>query len=65
MMCVKLELGMENRIDQATAFHVNQAIKIKKSRGERAAVKFLQEQNVPIEIALRVVSKTFCKSREI
>ena len=50
---------MQNRADFKTAYYFDLAIRIKESRGELAAVIFLEERNVPIEVALRVVSTIF------
>ena len=64
-MILRYDFGMKNGADHITAFHVDLAIDIEKSLRELAAVKFLGARKVPIEVALRVVSKTFnkCRSR--
>jgi hypothetical protein len=54
---------MEHRADRKTAYYFDLALKIKKSRGELAAVRFLEERKVPIKVSLRVVSKIFNQHR--
>jgi hypothetical protein len=55
---------MENRSDHNTAADIELAIDIRQSRGELAAARFLQKCNVPIEVAVRVISKNFGRYRE-
>jgi hypothetical protein len=58
-----LSSNMKNRSDHKTSIYFDLAIRIKESWGELASVKFLEERKVPIEVALRVVSKIFKKHR--
>jgi len=55
---------MDNRADRKTAYYFDLALKIKKLRGELAAVRFLEERKIPVKVALRAVSTIFNNHRE-
>lgn len=59
-----LLLGMKKRTDKATETVVNLAIELKNFKGELLAARFLDRLKIPLEISLRVLSRTASQLRK-